>query len=198
MMGWLREPFSLGLACRPLTGIALDANFLHMVITRRKTRTEKMPEEEINARCNDFVVQCRSRGVRLTTQRMAVYRALTSDATHPTADSVYEKIQRTMPSLSLSTVYRILESLESERLIRRVSTDNGAARFDANLHPHQHLICRVCGRMTDFEEVSLSRLRRPRIQAAGFIAEELDIRVVGTCWNCRRASVAGRSSGKKH
>ncbi len=168
-----------------------------MVITLRTVRTDEKQAKDINAQCNDFVAQCRSRGVRLTTQRLAVYRALTGDTTHPMADTVYEKIHRTMPSLSLSTVYRILESLESEKLIRRVSTQDGIARFDANLHPHQHLICRVCGRMTDFEEASLSRLRLPRIRSAGFLAEELDIRIVGTCRNCRRASIARRASGKK-
>jgi Fur family peroxide stress response transcriptional regulator len=168
-----------------------------MVIVRRKVRTDKKPMKDIDARCHAFMAQCRARGVRLTTQRMAVYRALTGDTTHPTADSVYEKVQRTMPSLSISTVYRILESLESERLIRRVSAHDGVTRFDANLHPHQHLLCRVCGRMTDFEEASLSRLRLPRLQSAGFLAEELDIRVVGTCRNCRRAPIAGRSSEKK-
>ena len=168
-----------------------------MVITRRKVQADKKSVKDIDVQCRSFVAQCRTRGVRLTTQRIAVYRALTGDATHPTADLVYEKVQRIMPSLSLSTVYRILESLECEKLIRRVSTHDGVARFDANLHSHQHLICRVCGRMTDFEEASLSQLSLPRIQSAGFLAEELDIRVVGTCRNCRRASIAGRSSGRK-
>jgi Fur family peroxide stress response transcriptional regulator len=93
-----------------------------------------------------------------------------------------------MPSLSLSTVYRILESLEGEGLIRRVSAIDGVRRFDANLDPHQHCICRACGRMTDFAQESLSRLRLPGIRFGGFIAEELDIRVVGTCRECRRSA----------
>jgi len=95
-----------------------------------------------------------------------------------------------MPSLSLSTVYRILDSLESEGLIRRVNTNDGVARFDSNMSPHQHLICRVCGRMTDLEEESLSQLRLSGIQVAGFVAEELDIRIVGTCLECRPAPKA--------
>jgi Fur family transcriptional regulator, peroxide stress response regulator len=147
---------------------------------------------DIDARRRSFALQCRDRGLRLTAQRMAIFQALAGDSTHPTAEFVFTRIRETLPSLSLSTVYRILESLESEGLIRRVSTSNGVARFDANLDPHQHLICRVCGRMTDFAEASLSRLPVPDIQADGFFAEELDIRVVGTCRGCRRPPIPKR------
>jgi Fur family transcriptional regulator, peroxide stress response regulator len=148
---------------------------------------------DIDARRRSFTLQCRDRGLRLTAQRMAVFQALVGDSTHPTAEFMFIRIRETLPSLSLSTVYRILESLESEGLIRRVSTSNGVTRFDANLDPHQHLICRVCGRMTDFAEASLSRLPLPDIQADGFFAEELDIRVVGTCRGCRRPPIPKRS-----
>jgi Fe2+ or Zn2+ uptake regulation protein len=89
-----------------------------------------------------------------------------------------------MPSLSLSTVYRILDSLEDQGLIRQVSTTNGAARYDANLHPHQHLVCRRCGTMTDLEDESLAKISLPEVRIHHFIAEELDIRIVGTCVQC--------------
>jgi len=146
----------------------------------------------VDDRSRSFMSRCRARGVRLTTQRMAVFRDLSADTSHPTADSVYTAMRETMPSLSLSTVYRILESLERERLIRRVSTNSGVARFDANCDPHQHFICRVCGRMMDFKNKSLSRLRVPPVPFAGFMPEELDIRVVGTCRECRRSDSSKR------
>ncbi len=159
-----------------------------MRITGKKLRAGEKAAGDVDARCHSFVSRCRALGIRLTTQRMAVFRALLEDTTHPTVDSVYAAVRKTMPSLPLSTIYRILESLEREGLIRRVSTYHGVARFDANLDPHQHLHCRICGRMTDFEEESLSRLRLPSIKYAGFMPEELDIRVVGSCAGCRRAT----------
>ncbi len=169
-----------------------------MRINRRNPQKAQGPNEDVSPRCQSFMSQCRTHGVRLTTQRMAVFRALSDDTTHPTADSLYSVVRRTMPSLSLSTVYRILDSLESEGLIRRVSAGNGVARYDANLGSHQHLICRVCGSMTDFEDESLSRLRCPPIQSAGFSPEELDIRVIGICRACNRsASGAKRSINDK-
>jgi Fur family transcriptional regulator, peroxide stress response regulator len=158
-----------------------DSNYLHV----RNIRKTTFP---IEANQSDFVSRCRERGVRLTAQRLAVFNALVRDATHPTADFLYAVLKETMPSLSLSTVYRILESLEAEGLIRRVSTVAGIARYDGNVAPHQHLVCRICGRMTDIARQSLSGLRVRGLHFVDFIAEELDIRIVGTCLGCRSAS----------
>jgi Fur family peroxide stress response transcriptional regulator len=151
-------------------------------------RTKKPPDRplgEVKRWCLRFENVCRERGLRVTSQRLAVYRALAGDTSHPTADAIYAKLHPKMSWLSLATVYRILESLEREGFVRRVSTTNGVGRFDANLTPHQHLVCRSCGRMTDFEQESLSRLCLPQ-QTPGFMVEELEIRIIGTCEACHR------------
>ena len=141
-----------------------------------------------------FLSQCRDRGIRVTTQRLAVFQALAETTEHPTADLLYARLRETMPALSLSTVYRILESLESEGLIRRVSSTNGIARYDGNHRPHQHLVCRVCGRIIDITDDSLSELEMPRTNLAGFVPEELEIRIVGTCTECLSVPKSTRSS----
>ncbi len=140
---------------------------------------------EVELWCKRFEDRCRERGVRVTGQRLAVYRALAADTNHPTAEAVYARLRQDMSSLSHATVYRILEFLENEGLVRRVSTTDGVGRFDANLSRHQHVVCRVCGRMRDYEEKSLSLLSIPRQAIAGFVAEELDIRIVGVCEGCK-------------
>jgi Fe2+ or Zn2+ uptake regulation protein len=157
--------------------------------------------ENIEAQKSYFISRCQERGIRMTTQRLAVFQALAHDATHPTADSLYSILRKTMPALSLSTVYRILESLEQEKLIRRVSANDGLARYDARLAPHQHLVCRLCGRMTDLEDDSFSLHRLSDIHFDGFIAEELDIRILGTCLDCqphisRPAETFNKQSGE--
>jgi len=154
---------------------------------------------EVALRDADFEQRCRARGLRVTAQRLAVYTVLAEDPSHPTAESVYASVQPRMSSLSRATVYRILESLEREKLIRRVSTTAGGTRFDANLAPHQHLVCRVCGRIADF---SAPWLARKAVRAVpGFVVEDLDIRIVGRCTGCRETSVRrhpepSRTSGK--
>jgi Fur family transcriptional regulator, peroxide stress response regulator len=153
------------------------------------------PLIHVDQLCRAFARRCREHGVRVTTQRLAVYRALAEDPSHPTADAIYRRLRGSMPTLAPATVYRVLESLERDGLLRRVSTTGGAGRFDANLTPHQHLICRVCGRMTDVHAPALAvghvaARARPR-----FVVEDVDVRIVGRCATCPPAPGDARGPG---
>jgi hypothetical protein len=83
-----------------------------MRITRRKdppARPAAGLALDVDALCLSFARRCREHGVRVTTQRLAVYRALAEDPSHPTADAIHRRLRGTMPSLSPATVYRVLE-----------------------------------------------------------------------------------------
>lgn len=137
---------------------------------------------QVNQWCALFENECRRRRLRVTVQRLAVYRALAVAVTHPTADAIHARLRAEMTGLSLATVYRILESLEREGFVRRVSGQDGVGRFDAN--HHQHLVCRNCSCITDLEEESFARMKLPRRGLANFTPEALDIRVIGLCAPC--------------
>jgi Fur family transcriptional regulator, peroxide stress response regulator len=149
-------------------------------------RSARSPQE-VAGWCRRFENLCRRRGIRVTAQRLAVYEALARDLAHPTADAIHARLRAGMSSLSPATVYRILEFLEREGLVRKVSTTEGVGRFDANLNHHQHLVCRVCGSMTDFQQELPHQLKLPRRGAAEFLAQEFDIRIVGICTQCHSA-----------
>ncbi|MEK6285093.1 MAG: Fur family transcriptional regulator [Acidobacteriota bacterium] len=140
---------------------------------------------EVDGWCSEFEKLCRSRGIRVTAQRLAVYRALAEDLAHPTAESVYSRLSKQLPGLSQATIYRTLLFLETENLIRRVSSPGSIGRFDANVDPHQHLVCRVCGTLEDISVPELHSAVLPKI--SGFTVEELDIRLVGRCEECSRS-----------
>ncbi len=154
-----------------------------------QAREQLRPARVVDLMCARFEQECRRRRLRLTAQRLAVYRALAADPGHPTAETVYAGLRRGMRGLSLATVYRILESLEHEGFVRRVSTTAGVGRFDARLSSHQHLVCRKCGRMADTELEALEQLSLPRRGPAGFVFERLDISIIGICAACRRQGV---------
>lgn len=103
-----------------------------MRITRRNGRA---PRTDVDQLCLAFARRCRAHGVRVTTQRLAVYRALAEDPSHPTADAIYQRLRGAMPSLSPATVYRVLESLVQDGLLRRVSTTGGAGRSTPTWRP---------------------------------------------------------------
>ncbi|MFY9557910.1 MAG: Fur family transcriptional regulator [Blastocatellia bacterium] len=154
-----------------------------MIISRNKAATRR--GSEIDGWCREFEKVCRSRGIRVTAQRLAVYRVLAEDLAHPTAESVYRRLGKQLPGLSQATIYRTLQFLEGENLIRRVSSPGSIGRFDANVDPHQHLVCRVCGSLEDVSVPELHSAAIPRV--AGFTVEELDIRLVGRCEACTRS-----------
>ena len=153
----------------------------------RNKRGRRNPAE-VDRWAARFAAECRGRGLRVTAQRLAVYRAVAEDLSHPSAESVYDRVRVQLPMLSPATVYRILESLEREALVRRVSTTGGVARYDANLTPHQHLVCRVCGTMMDHFAPALAATPLPEAPVPGFEIEAMDIRLVGRCDRCRGAS----------
>jgi Fur family peroxide stress response transcriptional regulator len=151
-----------------------------VIINRNKMPTRH--GSEVDGWCSEFERLCRSRGIRVTAQRLAVYRALAEDLAHPTAESVYRRLSKQLPGLSQATIYRTLQFFESENLIRKVSSPGAIGRFDANVDPHQHLVCRVCGSLEDISVPELHSAVIPRV--SGFTVEELDIRLVGRCEAC--------------
>jgi Fur family peroxide stress response transcriptional regulator len=163
-------------------------------IGRNKARRDG---DAVDRWCRAFERACRDRGVRVTAQRLAVYRVLAEDASHPTAEQVYARLRPGIPSLSPATVYRVLESLEREGLIRRVSSTDGVGRFDANLDAHQHVVCRRCGRMTDLDVPALGALQVDAKAVPGFVVEGLDIRILGRCATCRPGTPVRRAGGRR-
>lgn len=91
----------------------------------------------------------RASGLKLTPQRMAIVREIALDPTHPTAQEIFERLRVAMPTMSFATVYNTLDALSSAGLCVSLSLSPGAARFDANMQPHNHAVCDRCGLVRD-------------------------------------------------
>lgn len=89
--------------------------------------------------------------LKYSRQRESIKELLRAREDHPTADMVYESMRQIYPNISLGTVYRNLSLLVSIGEISRISTSEGADRFDARKSPHNHFICRVCHKVCDVE-----------------------------------------------
>ncbi len=82
-------------------------------------------------------------------QREAILNVLRSTDTHPTADWIYNEVRKSIPNISLGTVYRNLAALSEAGEILRLNVGEGREHFDGNISPHLHLTCKVCGSITD-------------------------------------------------
>src|SRR5260370_36363018 len=115
-----------------------------------------------------FVARCRTAGLAVTPQRLAIFRRLAATDRHPSAEELHAAVRREMPTLSLATVYKTLNALAGIGAVRPVSRLGARGRWDANREPHHHLVCTSCGTVTDVAE--------PRLQAAAAPAAALAAR----------------------
>lgn len=125
-------------------------------------------------------------GVKLTPQRLEIFRELSETDEHPDADTVFRAVQQRMPMVSVDTVYRTLWMLHELGLVTTLGPDRSGVRFDANLDPHHHYVCLRCGLVRDFESADLNAMRVPdAVKKLGSIAAA-HVEVRGVCTSCRR------------
>ena len=89
------------------------------------------------------------------------------------------------PNLSLGTVYRNLNILLDQGLIRRIDFGSTYDRFDANVSQHYHFICDRCGSIIDLE-LPIDRALEERVaQATPFRVRRHRIEFFGVCDRCQ-------------
>lgn len=91
----------------------------------------------------------RQQGGKVTAQRLLVWQALYDDRTHPTADELFAQLRPQAPTLSLTTIYNILNELVDWGEVRRFDTGDGHIHFDPNTTSHTELICMRCHSVLD-------------------------------------------------
>ena len=112
------------------------------------------PPEEWSALQAEF----HGAGMRLTRQRLAIYRELKGRFDHPDVERLYQSVKLRIPQISRFTVYRTMNALENAGMAWRVATFKGHARYDGHVETHAHFLCETCGRIVDIEVGDLSDL----------------------------------------
>jgi len=131
---------------------------------------------------------------RLTKQRSAVLHAL-DDGEHLTAEDLLDRVRRQLPGVSLGTIYRTVDILRELGLVQ-IFTHNGmAARYEASLSKHHHLVCDVCRDITNVNVPTLG----PVIKgiAAQYRYDDVDasLTVTGRCASCAARAPASTFEG---
>lgn len=87
---------------------------------------------------------------RMTKQRRLILKIVRSTKNHPNATWIYDQAREKIPDISLGTVYRNLQFLVKEDLIKEIK-ESGLTRFDGNMGHHYHFICTACGEVLDVD-----------------------------------------------
>ena len=131
-----------------------------------------------------MIAGLRAAGLKVTPQRLAIVDAFADDASHPTAQEIYERLRTSMPTMSFATVYSTLDTLAAANLCTVRALAPGAARFDPNTAPHHHAVCDRCGAMVD---VVAAPARVPgKSPAPGFEVRAVETIFRGVCGVCAR------------
>ena len=144
----------------------------------------KISKQEIEQRMEHFKEVCRNSGMKLTHQRMEIFREVAQTGDHPDAETVYQGVRERMPTMSLDTVYRTLWLLKDLGLITTLGPPRERTRFDANLSRHHHFMCVRCGLTRDFYSDKFDELKLPDSVKAFGRVETTQVEVKGVCLKC--------------
>jgi Fur family peroxide stress response transcriptional regulator len=127
------------------------------------------------------------KGMKITPQRMAILEAVYELNNHPTAENIIEFIRKTHPNVAIGTVYKVLETLVENGLIKKVTTDRNFMRYDGILESHHHLYCSNCDLIEDYHDAELDELLKKYFESkniSGFKIEEFVLQIKGTFNKC--------------
>lgn len=122
--------------------------------------------------------------LKFSRQRESIKEFLAGTTEHPTADTVYMHMREIYPNISLGTVYRNLSLLSNTGEIIKISCGDGSDRFDGNIHPHNHFICRKCNHVYDLEMESIEHITNIANESFTGEVEGHITYFYGTCGEC--------------
>jgi len=118
-------------------------------------------------------------------KREAILAKIRSTKSHPTAEWVYQELKGEYPDLSLGTVYRNIGVFKEDGIICSVGTVAGQERFDGNVEPHGHFVCRTCRAVIDVDAPTEHLEMESYLEKSeGFRVNRVDLTAYGTCKAC--------------
>ena len=121
--------------------------------------------------------------MRLTPQRQLVLNAV-RELEHATPEQACQWVQRTAPTVNITTVYRTLDLLEQLGLVRHTHLGHGAPTYSPDEHEHVHLVCHRCGAIETIPRELLDDLAGTIQDHAGFELDASHLALSGTCAEC--------------
>ncbi len=127
-----------------------------------------------------------TRILRNTRQRKVILEELQKVSSHPSALILYNKVRQRLPKVSLGTVYRNLELLAENGLIRKLDVGGSEARFDGCINRHHHIRCLCCDRVDDATEVPVDVIDDRIGRLSGYKIIDHHLEITGICPECRK------------
>jgi Fur family peroxide stress response transcriptional regulator len=162
----------------------------------------KVDPREVERRLEEFETRAARAGVKLTHQRLEIFRELAASLEHPDAEAILRGVKPRMPTVSFDTVYRTLWLLSELGIVNALGPRRHSVRFDANLGNHHHYVCERCGLVRDFDSAELDGIRIPAAVKSFGAVLRAQVEIRGICERCakparRRSPTRGRKQHKR-
>lgn len=137
--------------------------------------------------------EARRRGVRWTSQRQVIAETFLGAGGHMTVEELHRRVREIDPSVSAATVYRTINMLEKIGMAHRRDFGGASASFESALDRdhHDHLVCTVCGTITEFHHDRIEALQDEVATSHGFRLSHHHLELYGVCATCAAAQGAG-------
>lgn len=156
------------------------------MIRNKKPATEATKEEALGA----FRRYLHEHSLRSTDVRDAIVRAALEHEGHFQVDDLVERSRRTGLRISTATVYRALPLLIDAKIIEPTEVSGEQRSYEAvyGRKHHDHLICRSCKRVIEFEVEAFAALEREVAAKHGFVLVDHVHELIGICGPCRKGA----------
>jgi len=137
----------------------------------------------------EIYLRLKERGLKVTPQRIAVLEVLIENKTHPNADSLIKLIRKDNPSISVGTIYNILDTLVAKGIIAKVMTEDNSMRYDPQTFDHHHIFIKGSDEIVDYFDEDLSKMVKEYLKDKGDLSEidieRIDISIIGNRKNSK-------------
>jgi Fur family transcriptional regulator, peroxide stress response regulator len=131
---------------------------------------------------NEIRNKLSEKGLKITPQRVAILEAIVKLNNHPTAENIINYIRKNNPNIATATVYKVLDALVENELIKKVKTERGIMRYDAILESHHHLYCSESDRIEDYIDDELNEVIKKHFEKKGipdFEIQDVKLQIIG-------------------
>lgn len=125
---------------------------------------------------------CLERGLKMTEHRRVIAKVIATSEDHPHVEEVYMRANTIDPKISLATVYRTINLLESYRIIEKLELGEGKARYEFKENDkehHHHLIDIQSGKIIEFYDEELEILKEKIALKLGYKIVEHRLELFG-------------------
>lgn len=133
-----------------------------------------------------------SKTKRFTKQRQAILEILKNTSAHPDANWIFKKVSKKIPNISLGTVYRNLNILCEDDIIKELSFQPTVTRYEAQMETHHHIICTNCLKIEDIEEIGdcdvNTKLKETLLNNLEYSDITCEILFKGLCKDCQKSN----------